>query len=114
MNKYNVGTRVLYTSPENHKIKNWFHAASMGNHPGVMHLNARDAQGRIKSITGVVGKVMGNQDGTTDYDFYPDGWVTPESGWPRGFQVPETSLKLLEDESLVLPGTLTNRLGEPL
>ena len=112
MNKFTVGQRVLYTSPDNTFIASWFHVASMGNGELVMHLNAKDEQGRIKPITGKIGKVLPEHDGSTSYDFFPDGWIVPASGWPRGFQCPEEQLQALVDPGLVLPGTLTNKLGK--
>ena len=114
MSKFSVGQRVLYTSPPapSH-ISSWLHVASMGNQL-VMHLNAKDEVGRIKPITGTVEKVLSENDGSFFYDFYPDGWITPESGWPRGFQCPEKHLQALKDDTLVLPGTITDGVGKPI
>lgn len=114
MPKYNVGQRVLYTSPPMGRWSFRFHVASMGNQAAVMHLNARDEQGRIKPITGTILKVIPQPDGSAAYDFAPDGWILPASGWPKGFQASEKDLAELNDPHLTLPGTLTDRNGRPL
>lgn len=95
MSKFVEGQRVLYTSQ-------------------VMHLNAKDEQGKIKPITGTLGKETFREMDETWFDFFPDGWVTPPSGWPRGFQNSDKYLQALEDETLVLPGTITDRTGKPV
>jgi len=110
MAKFTVGQRVLFTSPP-HNLDAWFHAASMGNGDVVMHLNARDENGKVKSITGEIAAIIPQGDGSLMYDFYPDGWIVPASGWPRGFQAQESWLQALEDDTLVLPGTITDKTG---
>jgi hypothetical protein len=114
MAKFQVGQRVMYVSPPApFKVPNWFHAASMGRH-GYMHLNAKDEGGQTKPITGTIGKVLPQNDGTIMYDFFPDGWITPEAGWPRGFQCEEINLYAMKDETVVLPGVITDGVGRPL
>jgi len=108
MTKFHEGQRVLYRSQGN-SLDAWFHAADMGHTELVMHLNVYGADGRIKPITGEIGKVLEGD----SYDFYPDGWITPDSGWPRGFQTSADRLEVLEDPSLRLPGTLAYRNGKP-
>ena len=108
---FTEGQRVLYRHRVNPKFPSQFVAASMGGGL-VMHLSARDEQGRIKAITGVIGKVIHLPDASERYDFYPDGWKCQnERGWPRGFECAGEDLATLEDESLYLPGTITDPLG---
>lgn len=108
---YTIGQRVKYTSPLDSYA---FHCASMGNQAAVMHLNARDEKGRIRPITGTVTSIpLPGIDGTIYYDFTPDGWILPPSGWPRGFQVGEKDISPAADDEY-LPGTITDSLGKPL
>lgn len=81
-----------------------------------MWLNAKDENGRIKPITGEVHYPTGTQqlDGEYWYDFFPDGWVLPESGWPRGFQAPEEHFQELGNPDEYLPGTVTGPNREPI
>jgi len=104
MAKFQPGQRVVYTSPQHPDFPGWQSLASMG-YAGYMLLNARDEHGNTKPITGTIRKAIRDGDGSTTYDFEPDGWVTPERGWPRGFQAPEECLKEL-DSDLELPGTI--------
>ena len=111
--KFKVGQRVIYTSPENYKNESWFHAVSMGGDE-VMHLNARDEKGKIKSITGTVIAIKAYNQLETWYDIAPDGWILSESGWPRGFGCAENELRALNDPDFTLPGTITDRRGIPI
>lgn len=108
MSKFRVGQRVLYTSPQNQEFPSWSHLASMG-YAGYMILNARDEQGNTKPITGTILKEIGEPDGSTSYDFAPDGWIKPDSGWPLGFQAGEEYFSELDDPDLVLPGTIKKK-----
>lgn len=105
MSKFKAGDRVIYTSPQHEDVPTWSHLASMG-YAGYMILNARDENGDTKPITGTILKVIGERDGSTSYDFAPDGWIKPESGWPQGFQAGEQYFSELDDPDLVLPGTI--------
>lgn len=103
--------RVKYISPQTPWFPERFHAADMGGRL-VMHLNARDEWGTTKPITGTILKAITEPDGSHVYDFMPDGWILPESGWPRGFQAPEKDLYELDDPNEYLPGTITDRAGK--
>ena len=109
--KFGVGQRVVYKSPDDGSGR--FHVASMTG-TLVMHLNARDEHGNIKPITGTILRVLPNCDQAPDYDFAPDGWISNPSGWPMGFQAPEENLVEMQDESLRMPGTITDRMGNPV
>jgi len=112
--KFKEGHRVLYRCPENPDFPSAPKFSSMGNAPYVMHLNARDEEGQIKPITGVILRVARpDSDGTINYDFRPDKWLLPMGSWPAGFQVPEWQLIELTDPELVLEGTITDRQGRP-
>lgn len=104
MPKFKENERVVFTDRPNKQVPNWSHMASMGNE-GYMILNAKDEGGRIKPLTGTILKVIQEPDGSTTYDFAPDGWKTPPSGWPRGFRAEEKYLSKCPPE-LHLPGTI--------
>lgn len=109
--KFEIGQRVIYTSPGNPKIDFGFHVADMGQKDWVMHLNAKDENGKIKPITGTIKSITKDQNGDIYYGFAPDGWQPFSVASPTGFQAPEKHFKPLTDESLVLPGTIVRRDG---
>lgn len=112
--KFEPGQRATYTCPENPRNPKAPKFASMGNTPLVMHLNARDEHGTIKPITGTIRKFMWEDVGGEYYAFSPDGWQAPDEGTIVGFVTNEKELRLLKDDSLYLPGTITDRLGRPI
>lgn len=103
MARFAVGQRVLYTSPHVDWVPYGMHRASMGNN-GYMPLDVLGDNGNIQPISGTILKVILQQDGGINYDFAPDGWLTPESGWPRGFQAEEKYFSELPDPETYLPG----------
>lgn len=113
MAKFESGQRVLFQDKENPWISTWFHAASWGDNVRVMHLNARDENGKIKPITGTILRVTHTDgDGNVTYAFRPDGWPDEDNGF-GGCQLEEKYFTpLLTDD--VLPGTITDRMGNKL
>lgn len=101
--KFKVSQRVLYTSPQIPDIPTWEHRASMGNE-GYMPLNRRDENGVTIPITGTILGIVRDNNGDIDYNFAPDGWILPITGWPHGFQAPEKHFSELSDPDLYLPG----------
>lgn len=109
--KFKVGQRVVYKIPENRQGSVF---ASMGGDGSrVMHLNAKGEDGLNKPITGTILKVVPDNRGDFDYAFAPDGWITPESGWPNGFMAFETYLTAWKHPGS-LPGTITDKSGNPI
>lgn len=103
MARFSPGARALFRSMEIPGIKSAFHAASIGDHPRVAHLNARDDSGAIKPITGTVLRVVHeDKDAGATYVFQPDGWDV--SNGVTGFEIGERYLDDLPD-GVILPVT---------
>lgn len=109
MAKFKAGERVVFLDKENTFIPSKFHAASWGDNHLVMHLNARDENGKIKPITGAILRIAHtDKNGNVTYSFQPDGW--PQEAAFAGFQMDEEYFSALLD-GLYLPGTITDKSG---
>lgn len=107
MTKFHPGERVLFTSHEVRGIPSHFHAASFGDAHRVMHLSARDPQGKIVPITGTITRIaFVDTNGIATYSFRPDGW--DDSNGYSGFQISESFLSPLTDPELFMPGAIVS------
>lgn len=113
MTKFVADQRVLFQDMEIHGFPTHFHAGSWGDDVRVMHLNARDENGKIKPITGTILRATHtDENGNVTYSFRPDGWPEDDHGFV-GIQLDEMYFTpLLTDD--VLPGTITDRMGNKL
>lgn len=104
MSSFSENQRVLFRS-----VPDGFHAAFLGVHNKVMHLNAQDEQGQVQPITGTL---LHYDPLLMQWFFRPDGWPAWARG--QGIYIDEAYLSELADPTLVLPGPITDPFGRRL